>query len=89
MASSDSALSRYAVALAAAAVALALRWALEPWLAGAATTVTLYGAIVVAVWHGGYRSGIVATVAGYLAANILFIAPRGVLHLDSADDVAR
>ncbi|HYD57115.1 MAG TPA: PAS domain-containing protein, partial [Burkholderiales bacterium] len=49
----------------------------------------LYRAIVVAVWHGGYRSGILASVAGYLAANVLFIAPRGVLHLDSADDVAR
>ncbi len=54
----------YVVALAAVAAALAVRWSLDPWLGGGAATIYLFGAIVVAVWFGGYRPGILAAVAG-------------------------
>jgi PAS domain S-box-containing protein len=38
----------------------------------------VYGPVAAAVWIGGYRQGVVAAIVGYLACDVLFIAPRGV-----------
>ena len=43
--------------------------------------VTVFGAVAAAVWLGGYRSALVATVLGYLACAYLFIEPRGRLGI--------
>lgn len=85
----QSTLGKYLVALAAVAAALLVRGLLDPWIGNAAATVTLYGAIAVAVWHGGYKPGLLATIAGYLAANFFFIEPRGSISLDTLDDLGR
>ena len=77
-------LSRHALALAATAAAVLLRWLLDPWLGEALPLVTLYGAVAFAVWRGGYGPAITSTIAGYAACNLLFIAPRGVLGVGSA-----
>ena len=80
---------KYLVALVAVAAALLCRALLDPWLGDDAATVTLYGAIAVAVWHGGYKPGLVATIVGYLAANYLFIAPRGSISMETLVDLGR
>ena len=69
----------YAIALAAIAFAVAVRWALDPWLGDALPLVTLYGAVAAAVWWGGWRPGLFAAVVGGLACQYLFVPPRGVL----------
>jgi PAS domain S-box-containing protein len=79
----------YIVALAAIGAALAARWLLDPWIGRGAATIYLFGAIVVAVWFGGYRPGIVAAVAGYLAANWLFVGERQTLGLSTLQDFMR
>jgi len=73
--------SSYVVALAAVAVAIGARAAFDPWLGNSAATIFTYGAIAVAAWLGGYGPGIVAAVAAYFASNILFMEPRGTVHL--------
>jgi PAS domain S-box-containing protein len=67
------------VALLAVAAAVLLRWLLDPWLEDQLTLVTLYGAVAVAVWVGGFRPALVAVAVGYFACDYLFIQPRGVL----------
>src|SRR5262249_3639754 len=37
---------------------------------------TLYGAVTLAVWFGGYRPAAIAAVIGLLACDYLFIQPR-------------
>src|SRR5216683_202855 len=76
---------RHLVALAA----VLFRALLDPWIGSDAATVTLYGAIAVAVWHGGYKPGLLATIVGYLAANYFFIEPRGSISLETLADLGR
>jgi PAS domain S-box-containing protein len=72
----------YVVALAAVLVAVALRWLLDPLLGNDLPLVTLFGAVAVAVWVGGYRPATAVVVVGYLACDFLFMAPRGAFALD-------
>ena len=81
--------SKYAIALAAVAVALALRGAIDPLVGRGAATVMLYGAIVVAVWAGGWKPGVLAALVGYLGVNWFFIEPRGSISLENIADVGR
>jgi PAS domain S-box-containing protein len=78
---------KYFIAIAAIAAAVGVRALLDPMLGRSGSTIALYGAIAVAVWAGGYRPGILAAVAGYLAVNYFFIEPRGSISLESAGDV--
>jgi len=69
----------YAIAFAALAAALLLRWLLDPLMGDAFPLVTLFGAVAAAVWVAGLAPAIVLAILGYIACNYLFIAPRGVL----------
>src|SRR5262247_2112016 len=69
----------YVVALAAAAVAIGVRWLLDPWLGPHIPLEPLYGAVALAVWLGGVRPAVIVVIAGYLAGDYLFIDPRGQL----------
>ena len=59
------------------ALAVAVRWLLDPWLGDNLALVTLYGAVAAAVWMGGYTQGVVTAIVGYLACDYLFVVPRG------------
>ena len=85
---SRSVAENYGVALLALGAALAVRWLMGPLLDGTQPFVTLYGAIAVIVWFGGYRPALVTAVCGYLLANYFFIEPRGLLHWGGAGEVA-
>src|SRR5581483_4463797 len=69
----------YLVALAATAAMVLLRGLMDPVMGEYLPLATLYGAVAVAVWFGGYRPGLLATALGYLACDFLFIEPRGTL----------
>jgi PAS domain S-box-containing protein len=71
----------YLLSLAALALALLIRRALDPVLGLDLPLVTLFGAVAAATWLGGYRPAVLVTVLGYLAANVLFMEPRGVFYL--------
>jgi PAS domain S-box-containing protein len=67
----------YVLGLLAVAVAVLLRWILDPLMGDAFPLVTLFGAVAAAVWLGGYRVAIPITLIGYIACHYLFIEPRG------------
>jgi PAS domain S-box-containing protein len=74
----------YGVALLSVAVAVFIRWVLDPLLGGRLHLLTLYGAVAVTVWFGGWRPGALAALIGFAAADYLFIPPRYAFALDSA-----
>lgn len=66
----------YAIALFALLCGLLLRWLVNAWLGDEFPFVTLFGAVAVAVWAGGYRPAILVALLGYQASSYLFIEPR-------------
>jgi PAS domain S-box-containing protein len=78
---------QYAGAALFTVLAVLLRWLLDPWLGDHRPLVTLYGAVALSVWYGGYRPALLVTVVGYLACSWLFIEPRGHFLLDNVQDV--
>jgi PAS domain S-box-containing protein len=77
----------YAIALVALVAAVLLRWLLDPVMGSSLPLVTLFGAVAVAVWVGGYRPAIVVAFLGYLACNYLFFEPRGRISVAGPQDV--
>src|SRR5262245_11398136 len=73
----------YAISIAALALAVALRFALDPVLGEALPFVTLFGAVAAAAWAGGYRPALLVAILGYVAVLYLFIQPRGRFALDT------
>jgi PAS domain S-box-containing protein len=69
------------------ALAVLLRWLLDPWLGDSLPFPTLFGSVALAVWLGGYRPALLAAVLGYLACDVLFKEPRGSLALDGAGNL--
>src|SRR5262245_51319146 len=70
---------QYGGAVVFTALAVSLRWLLDPWLGDFLPLATLYGGVALAVWFGGYRPALLAMLLGYLACDYLFIPPRGVI----------
>jgi PAS domain S-box-containing protein len=77
----------YLVALAAVCAALGLRAALDPWLGARVPYTTLFGAIIVAAWYGGAGPALLAAVMAWIAAQLLFVEPRGQVNLRGAADM--
>src|SRR5262245_59214370 len=80
----ESWLVRYGAMLLATAVAVLVRWALDTWLGNAYPLATLFVAVAVSVWIGGWLPAAIATVLGYLAMHYLFIEPRGSIQVNAA-----
>ena len=72
----QSALARYAVAVAAVALAAVVRLALDPLLGDEFPFTILYLAVLVAAGYGGLGPGLVATAVGGLLAARFLLAPR-------------
>jgi len=71
----------YSLSFAALAAAVLLRYLLDPWMGDALPLVTLFGAVAMAVWLGGYVPAVIVTIFGYLACSYFFIEPRGQIRL--------
>jgi len=69
-------LSGYAVAVAAVAVAMAIKY-LFNGLGASHPFVLLPAAVIVAAWYGGRGPGLLAAVAAAVGADILFLPPAG------------
>ncbi len=67
------ALVTYGLVTAALAAAVLLRWLVGPFLGDALPFVTLFGAVAIGVWAGGWQPAVFAAILGYIAAAILFI----------------
>lgn len=68
---------RYTAAFAIAAAAVVLRWFLVPWLKSDLPYSTLFGAIAVAVWMGGWGPALAAAAAGLVGTSVLLGKPLG------------
>jgi PAS domain S-box-containing protein len=65
----------------ALATATLARWMLAPVLPDTVPFITFFPAVALAAWYGGLWAGVVASLAGYLIADWLFIPPRFTLSL--------
>ncbi len=70
-------MARYLLALAATAVALLLRWALDPLLGNVAPYIFLYAAVAFCAMYAGVGPGILAAASGWLAATDWFVRRGG------------
>jgi signal transduction histidine kinase len=84
-----SAVWRYGVAIAATAVATALKLGF-PDLIGRDAPVAVYlGAVMLAAWYGGARAGLLATALSLVAGSYWFAAPYHSLRIAGMHDVVR
>jgi two-component system sensor kinase FixL len=67
------------------AAALALRFALQPWLGPNVPYLQFFPAILVAAWYGGLGPGLATTAASVLTAMYLFLPPDGLAVRSTAD----
>jgi signal transduction histidine kinase/CheY-like chemotaxis protein len=77
----------YGGAIAAVLAAILVRWLLDPWLGNTVPFITLFGAVAVAVWLGGWAPAAFATVLGYVIVNFLYIDPVGMLSIDGIPEL--
>lgn len=77
-----SAAVKYAGAIAIAMAAVALRWFLIRWVGPDAPYATLFGAIAIAVWMGGWGPALAAAVFGLFGTALAIGRPLGSLPLD-------
>src|SRR5947209_17243532 len=80
-AGTPSAVMRYAVAVVATAVALLLRFWMDPLLGDKAPYATFVMAVAVVVWHGGAGPALLAAALGWLLALYFFVPPRFTLAI--------
>jgi signal transduction histidine kinase len=78
---SSSAMARYVVALCAAILAIAARWALDPVLGDNFPYVTLYPAVAFAAWCCGVGPSVLLTVVGIVGTRYLLIPPKYSLRI--------
>jgi signal transduction histidine kinase len=67
---------RYGVALLSVALAVGVRFLLDPYLGEHYPFSTFLVAVIVTAWYGGYRPSILALFLGLIAAAYFFIHPR-------------
>jgi len=76
----------YGGAVAAVLAAVFLRWFLDPWLGTAVPYITLYGAVAISVWLGGWGPAVLGAMLGYAIVNVLYVAPVGTFALAEPRD---
>jgi signal transduction histidine kinase len=67
--------------------ALLIRWLLDPVLGDLQPLSLLFGAVALSVWIGGYKPAVTATMLGYFGADYLFTDPRGVIAIETAQQL--
>ncbi len=80
---------RYGLAVGAVAAAVLVKLPLLGLLGGAVPFALFYAAVLLSAWAGGVGPGVVALVLSALAADVLFLEPRGTLRIDDAEQAWR
>src|SRR5690348_3940899 len=74
---------KYASAVAIAAVAVAIRWLLVPFVGPDAPYASMMGGVALAVWLGGWGPAVVTALLGLIGTALTVGRPLGTLPLDS------
>src|SRR5262245_7810438 len=74
-------LTHYVLAAAAVAIAILIRFLLDPFFPAGVPFITFFFAVMVAAWYGGLGPALVAAVLSTLAADYFFIVPAGSFKL--------
>ena len=80
--------SRYAVALAAFAVAVLLRYIFSDRLGATVPYLQFFPAIMLAAWYGGLGPGVLITTLSMVVAMYWLLPPAGIAVSDPADQVS-
>jgi len=75
------------IGLGAAALALLLRWGLDPFLGGRYPYASGYLFIAMTVWFLGWRAAAVTALSFYPLGNLFFVDPRGTFNLAARADI--
>jgi PAS domain S-box-containing protein len=73
---------RYVIAVLTVSLALLITLLLDPLIGEDSPFLLFFGAVIVSVWLGGLRGGILATVLAALAADYFFLSPTSTLGVD-------
>ncbi|HEY1784875.1 MAG TPA: ATP-binding protein [Pirellulales bacterium] len=82
----DSRLFRYGSAVAGVVLATAVRLLFDPVLGDKFPFATMFFAVMVVSWYGGFGPAVAATVLGGLASAWLFLPPRGSYTIAGVDN---
>ena len=75
------------IGLGAAALALLLRWGLDPFLGSRYPFASGYLFIAMTVWYFGWRAAAVMALSFYPLGNLFFIDPRGTFSVGTRADI--
>src|SRR5262245_47943820 len=81
-------LTPYAIGVVAIAVATVVRLLLDPLLGTRFPFATLFFAVLLSSWLGGFGPALLATVLGGVASVRFLLAPREIPFVDSVDNLA-
>jgi PAS domain S-box-containing protein len=76
----------YALALLSAALALALRVAIDPYVVGV-PYVTFFPAVIITTLISGFRAGLLCIILSAAAANLLLLPPRWTFYIEHPGEV--
>jgi len=79
--------TRYAIAVIAAAAGISLRLALDPLWGVTLPLITMFPAIMVSAWFGGFWPGIVTTLLSAIAAEYFWMPPVDSFRMSDPGDV--
>lgn len=82
-------LTRYLLAVAATALFVLVRWALDPILGNAVPYITIFPAIVFCAWYFGTGPSILSLILGLIATHYFFLAPRYSLAISGPGEVVQ
>jgi two-component system CheB/CheR fusion protein len=74
------------IAAAALAAAVALRWAIDPWVGAQYPLIFIFAAVAAASALGGWSCALWVAIVGWAAGRWLFIEPRGSFALTPAEN---
>jgi signal transduction histidine kinase/CheY-like chemotaxis protein len=77
----------YFGAVALAVCAVLMRYFLIPWLGSTVPFATLFGAVAIAVWMGGWGPGLFTAVLGYLLTYTFIEEPSGTIAFGGGEDI--
>jgi PAS domain S-box-containing protein len=80
--------ARYGAAFIAVALAVAVRFAVDPLLGDRSPFILFVVGVIGAGLYGGVGPAVLALVLSLLAGTLLFVAPRGTLYTDHPDTLA-